>query len=108
MNTVTQRLKFRQSLLKYADKNGATKAAIRYNVSQQYIYRWRKRYDGTFQSLADKSHRPNHQHTEGEIKLIRDMRRRNPHAEPVVFWFKLRQGGCKKHNRTLPYAQKTR
>ena len=93
MNTVTQRLKFRQSLLKFADKNGATKAAIRYNVSQQYIYRWRKRYDGTLQSLADKSHRPNHQHTEAEFKLIRDMRRRNPHAEPVVFWFKLRQGG---------------
>lgn len=93
MNTVTQRLKFRQSLLKYADKNGATKAAIRYNVSRQYIYRWRKRYDGTLQSLVDKSHRPNHQHTEAEIKLIRDMRRLNPHAEPVVFWFKLRQRG---------------
>lgn len=30
MNTVTQKLKFRQFLLKYADKNGATKAVIRY------------------------------------------------------------------------------
>lgn len=96
MNTVTQKLKFRQSLLKFADKNGVTKAAIRYNVSRQYIYRWRKRYDGTLQSLADKSHRPNHhpsQHTEAEIKLIRDMRRRNPDAGLVVFWVKLRQRG---------------
>ena len=96
MNTVTQKLKFRQSLLKYADKNGATKAAIKYNVSRQYIYRWRRRYDGTLQSLADKSHRPNHhpsQHTESEIKLIRDMRRRNPNAGLVVFWVKLRQRG---------------
>lgn len=96
MNTVTQKLKFRQSLLKFADKNGVTKAAIKYNVSRQYIYRWRRRYDGTLQSLADKSHRPNHhpsQHTESEIKLIRDMRRRNPNAGLVVFWVKLRQRG---------------
>ena len=96
MNTVTQKLKFRQSLLKFADKNGVTKAAIRYNVSRQYIYRWRRRYDGTLQSLADKSHRPNHhpsQHTDAEIKLIRDMRKRNPNAGLVVFWVKLRQRG---------------
>ena len=96
MNTVTQKLKFRHSFLKFADKNGVTKAAIRYNVSRQYIYRWRRRYDGTLQSLADKSHRPNHhpsQHTDAEIKLIRDMRRRNPNAGLVVFWVKLRQRG---------------
>ena len=96
MNTVTQRMLFRQSLIKYADKRGVTKAAIRYNVSRQYIYRWKNRYDGTLQSLADQSHRPHshpNQHTEDEIKLIRDMRRRNPHAGLVVFWVKLRQRG---------------
>lgn len=48
------------------------------------------------QSLADKSHRPLHhpnEHTENEIKLIKDMRRRNPNAGLVVFWVKLRQRG---------------
>ena len=96
MNTVTQKMKFRQSLIKYSEKYGITKSAIKYNVSRQYIYRWKKRYDGTLQSLADKSHRPLHhpnQHTEAEIKLIKDMRRRNPHAGLVVFWVKLRQRG---------------
>lgn len=96
MNTVTQRMKFRQSLIKYSEKHGATKAAIKYNVSRQYVYRWKRRYDGTLDSLADKSHRPHHhpsQHTEDEIKLIRDMRRRNPNAGLVVFWVKLRQRG---------------
>lgn len=96
MNTVTQKMKFRQSLLQYADKNGVTNAAKKYNVSRQYIYRWRNRYDGTLQSLADKSRRPHHhpnQHTDAEIKLIKDMRRRNPHAGLVVFWVKLRQRG---------------
>ena len=44
----------------------------------------------------DKSHRPHshpNQHTEQELKLITDMRRRNPNAGLVVFWVKLRQRG---------------
>lgn len=96
MNTVTQNMLFRQALIKYSQKYGVTKAAIRYKTNRQYIYRWLKRYDGTIQSLADKSHRPHHhpnQHTEDEIKLIKDMRRRNPNAGLVVFWVKLRQRG---------------
>ena len=96
MNTVTQNMLFRQALIKYSQKYGVTKAAIRYKTNRQYIYRWLKRYDGTIQSLADKSHRPHHhpnQHTEAEIKLITDMRRRNPNAGLVVFWVKLRQRG---------------
>ena len=99
MNTVTQKMLFRQSLIQFAEKKGVTKAAIKYNVSRQYIYRWKNRYDGTLQSLADKSHRPHshpNQHNEDEIKLIRDMRRRNPHAGLVVFWVKLRQKGLYK------------
>lgn len=72
------------------------KAAIRYKVNRQYVYRWRKRYDGTLQSLADKSHRPHrhpNQHTPEELKLIADMRKRNANAGLVVFWVKLRKRG---------------
>lgn len=96
MNTITQKMRFRQAIVEYALKHGATKAAIRYNVSRQYVYRWKNRYDGTLQSLADRSHRPHshpNQHTPEEIKLINDMRRRNPHAGLVVFWVKLRMRG---------------
>ncbi len=80
----------------YAEKHGVTKAAIRYKTNRQYIYRWRKRYDGTLKSLEDRSHRPHshpNQHKPDEIKLIQDMRRRNPNAGLVVFWVKLRQRG---------------
>ena len=35
------------------DWYGVTKASIRYRVSRNSIYRWRKRYDGTWQSLKD-------------------------------------------------------
>ena len=99
MNTVTQKMKFRQSLIKYSEKHGVTKAAIKYNVTRQIIYYWKRRYDGTLQSLADRSHRPKHhpnQHTEDEVKLIKDMRRRNPNAGLVVFWVKLRLRGYKR------------
>ena len=96
MKTVTQTMLYRQAIIKYAEKYGVTKAAIRYKTNRQYIYRWRKRYDGTLQSLADKSHRPHHhpnEHTDEELKLISDMRRRNPNAGLVVFWVKLMQRG---------------
>ena len=96
MKTITQTMLYRQALINYANKQGVTKAAIRYKTNRQYIYRWMKRYDGTLQSLADKSHRPHHhpnQHTEEEIKLITDMRKRNMNAGLVVFWVKLRQRG---------------
>ena len=96
MKTVTQTMLYRQALIKYSLKHGVTKAAIRYKTNRQYIYRWQKRYDGTLQSLADKSHRPHHhpnEHTAKELKLIADMRKRNPNAGLVVFWVKLRQRG---------------
>lgn len=96
MNTVTQTMQFRQSLLKYAEKHGVTQAAIKYNVNRQYVYRWKRRYNGDIQSLANKSHRPHHhpnQHTEAELRQITSFRRRNPNTGLVVLWVKLRQKG---------------
>ena len=89
-------MQFRQSLLKYAEKYGVTKAAIKYNVNRQYIYRWKRRYNGDIQSLANKSHRPHHhpnQHTEAELQKIKNFRRRNPNTGLVVLWVKLRRSG---------------
>ena len=96
MNKITQTALYRQSLIRYAQKNGVTAAAIRYRTYRQYVYRWMKRYDGTLRSLEDRSHRPNshpNQHKPEELKLIEDMRRRNPNAGLVVFWVKLRERG---------------
>ena len=96
MNKITQTALYRQALIRYAKKYGVTKAAIRYRTNRQYIYRWKDRYDGTLKSLEDRSHKPHshpNQHTPEEIKLIEDMRRRNPNDGIVVFWVKLRQRG---------------
>ena len=73
---------YRQSLMKYVEKYGVAKASRKYNKSRSYIYFWKNRWDGTPESLACQSRRPHHhpnQHTQAELKLIRDLRRRNPH-----------------------------
>ena len=96
MNSITQDMHYRLSLITYAKKHGVTKAAIKYKTNRQYIYRWLKRYDGSLDSLRDRSRRPHHhpnQHTAAELKLISDMRRRNPNAGLVVFWVKLTRRG---------------
>lgn len=96
MDKITQTELRRQAAIKYSQKHGVTRAAARYHMSRQSLYRWIKRYDGTLESLADRSHRPHshpNQHRPEEIKLIEDMRRRNPNAGLVVFWVKLRQRG---------------
>ena len=96
MANITQDIRYRLSLIKYAEKYGVTKAAIKYKTNRQYIYRWKRRYDGSIESLRDRSRRPHHhpnQHTPQEIKLITDMRRRNPDSGLVVFWVKLMKRG---------------
>ena len=83
MNTLTQTLKRRQAIVKYAKRYGVSKSSYRYNVSRPTIYKWMKRYDGHLGSLKDESRRPHHhanQHTEAELEQIRNMRRRNPNA----------------------------
>ena len=84
--SITQDMAYRQSLMKYAEKYGVSRASRKYNKSRSYIYFWKARWDGTVQSLACQSRRPHshpNQHTETELKLIRDMRRRNP--DPVSY-----------------------
>ena len=73
--SITEEMKYRQRVVEYAIKhNNNAKAARRYDTSRQQVQRWRKKYDGTLQSLANKSRRPHshpNQHTEEEIELIR-------------------------------------
>ena len=111
MNTITQTMKFRQAIIEYSFKNGVTKAAIRYKVNRQYVYRWRKRYDGTLQSLSDKSRRPHHhpnQHTPEELKLIADMRKRNANAGFGVLGKTSQKRIFSFYNRTLSCSAQTR
>ena len=84
MSIITQDMKYRQSLMKYAEKYGVSRASRKYNKARSYIYFWRSRWDGSVESLATQSRRPHHhpnEHTKEEITLIRNMHRRNPDLE---------------------------
>ena len=101
MNSITQDMKFRYSLMKYVEKYSVARASRKYNKSKSYIYFWKARFDGSIESLACQSRRPHshpRQHTDQELKLIRDMRRRNPKLGIVELWSRLRNRG---YNRCL-------
>lgn len=101
---ITQDMAYRQSLMKYAKKFGVSKASRKYNKSRSYIYFWRSRWDGSEASLACQSRRPHshpNQHTEAELKLIRDMRRRNPNLGMVELWHRLRKRGYTRRPESL-------
>jgi transposase len=100
MNKITQEMKYRESLVKFAKNKSVSQASRRYNKSRSYIYFWLKRYDGTLASLACRSRRPHRHpngHTPEELKLIRDMRRANSQLGLLEFWFKLRVRGYQRH-----------
>ena len=67
----------------------------KYKVSKASLMRWNKAYDGTRQSLMNKSHRPNsphpNAHTPEEIKWICDYHRRNPNITICELYGKLRE-----------------
>lgn len=89
-------MKYRQSLINYAEKYGVSKASRKYNKARSYIYFWLRRYDGTIDSLACQSRRPHSHpraHTQQELKLIADVRRRNPRLGLLEFWDRLRRNG---------------
>lgn len=96
MNSITQDMKYKQSLMAYSLKHGVSQASRKYNRARSYIYFWLARYDGTIQSLKPKSRRPHrhpNQHTPQELKLIEDMRRRNPDLGMIELWHRLRKRG---------------
>ncbi len=95
-NNITQKLKYKESVVKFSYKYGVTKAAIKFNECRRTIYRWINRYDGRLESLKDKSRRPHHhpnEHTKEEIQLIKNYKANNKETGLVVLWIKLREAG---------------
>lgn len=97
-------MRYRQSLMKYAEKYGVSKASRKYNKSRSYIYFWKARYDGSLESLACQSRRPHshpNQHTQEEITLIRNLRRRNPTLGMTELWLRAKKRGYTRRPESL-------
>jgi len=78
----------------------------RYKISKSSLMRWMKRFDGTKQSLMDKSHRPHSKHpnahTDQEIEWINNYLRRNPNISMIELYGKLRiNRGYSRHPSSL-------
>lgn len=74
MDRITQEAYHRQRALEWAEKHGVTEAAIRYKVSRKTIHKWKKRYDGSIESLKDRKrtpHRIARKQTASELKLVK-------------------------------------
>lgn len=75
MNILTQEAKKKQAVVKFAIRKGKSEASRKYGVSLSSVKRWCKRYDGTWKSLVEKSHRPHshpNRHTEKEERQIKN------------------------------------
>lgn len=110
MNIITQKdkrylphdLKTRENAVKTYRTHGDIKYVCRkYKISRQSLWRWNKKYDGTLESLIDKSHKPKtihpNAHTKEEIKWIKDILRKNKNITLNEIWYKLvRKKGYKR------------
>lgn len=74
MNRIAQEARKRQAVVKLAERKGKSYASAKYGVSLSSVKRWCRRYDGTWQSLQERSHRPHShpkRHTAEEEGVIR-------------------------------------
>lgn len=108
MISITSKARFRQRVIRYSEKHGVTEASIRHRVSRNAIYEWKAKYDGSWKSLRDGSHRPHShpkQHTEEENWLIERYYRRNK-DDKLILWDKLREQGYSRCYKSLLRAIK--
>lgn len=112
MERITQEAHNRQRMLMYFESgHSATETALRYHVSRKTVYKWYKRWDGTWKSLVDRSHRPHRSpraHTEEEIRLIRRLAKKHrwrdillAYQEAVEKGYSRSYGGFKRMVRKL-------
>ena len=74
----------------------------RYHISKASLMRRNHAYDGTKESLQNKSHKPHtphlNAHTEQELKWICDYHRRNPNISVCELYGKLREDKAYRHH----------
>lgn len=94
MLSIRQKAQFRLRVVRCAGKKGNISDTARlYRVSRQSVYRWIWRYDGTLESLMDRSHRPHwhpSQQTRREVELVLRVQRHNKRLGLVCLWVHLK------------------
>lgn len=73
--------------------HGVMETAIRYKMSRKTVIKWRNRWDGTQESLKDRSRRPHRsprQHSQEEIRVIRRVLKKH-HWSDVLLSYQVLQ-----------------
>lgn len=79
MSSITHELAFRQRMMNYLQNRRVIETANRFHVCRKTVWKYRKRWDGTPQSLANRSRRPHtfpRAQSEAEIALVQRMRKK--------------------------------
>lgn len=81
-------------MLRNSPRGSIASICRKYHISRTSLWRWNKKYDGTKDSLIDKSHRPlsvhPNAHNNSEIRHIRNYCKRNPNISLCELWYKLK------------------
>lgn len=98
-NIITQDLLFKQSVVKFAIKhNNNSKAAIKFNLTREYVRFWRKRYDGTIDSLRKRSTapiNPRNRQSIDQIDIVRHTYKHNKVKQVIQMFVIARRKGYK-------------
>ena len=86
----------------YRNNNSINFICRRYKISKASLMRWNKKYNGTKESLMDKSHKPHsphpNAHTLEELTWIKNLIKRNPNISMIELYAKLKfNKGYKRH-----------
>lgn len=89
-------LKTRENaVITYRNSGDSSYVCRKYHISRTSLWRWDSKYDGTLESLMDKSHKPKSEHpnahTPQEISRIRRLLKRNPHITINELWYKMKR-----------------
>lgn len=109
MNMITQEAKKKQAIVKWAIKKGKSAAARQYGVSLSSVKRWCKRYDGSWKSLRERSHRPHShpkRHTKVEEALISKAFKKYLRYGWEGVWEEAKENGYTRSRSGLIYAAK--
>jgi len=107
MNSITQEARWKHQIVsritearEKGDKHAVARIAGYYRIGKtKVVYDWLARWDGSWQSLAPKSHRPHghpRAHTEEEVQLIITVHRECGFLEPLLLWQELHERGYKR------------
>ncbi len=97
MKRISQEAYHRQRMMKFLQAHkSVTETALRYKTSRKTVIKWRKRWDGTVQSLEDRSRRPKHsprKHSEAEIRAIRRQLKKQRWTDLLLAFQQMRERG---------------